>query len=79
MTDSSFKGGAIGAGLFVGSGSALQTGGPGSLVCYYTFLVNRLVVFARLTQSLGAWLHHYRLYVAMHSSSSWRTGCPLPC
>lgn len=27
-----FAGGAIGAGLFVGSGSALSTGGPGSLV-----------------------------------------------
>ena len=29
----SLTGGAIGAGLFVGSGSALATGGPGSLVC----------------------------------------------
>lgn len=27
-------GGAIGAGLFVASGSALSTGGPASLVCY---------------------------------------------
>lgn len=26
-------GGSIGAGLFVSTGSALQTGGPGSLVC----------------------------------------------
>lgn len=26
-------GGSIGAGLFVGSGGALSTGGPGSLVC----------------------------------------------
>lgn len=31
--DRSIVGGSIGAGLFVGSGGALYTGGPGSLVC----------------------------------------------
>lgn len=30
-------GGSIGAGLFVGSGGALSTGGPGSLVCFCPF------------------------------------------
>lgn len=34
-------GGSIGAGLFVGSGSALYTGGPASLVSSYRILVNQ--------------------------------------
>ena len=38
ITDIELLGGAIGAGLFVGSGSALQTGGPGSLVCHNSVL-----------------------------------------
>jgi amino acid transporter len=33
-------GGAIGAGLFVGSGSALSSGGPGSLVCNHSPLLS---------------------------------------
>lgn len=36
-------GGAIGAGLFVGSGSALHTGGPGSLVICFIIIVSASV------------------------------------
>ncbi|KUJ13918.1 amino acid permease [Mollisia scopiformis] len=43
-------GGAIGAGLFVGSGSALQTGGPGSLVLGYMIIGSMLLV---TVQALG--------------------------
>jgi amino acid transporter len=32
MLTGAFSGGAIGAGLFVGSGGAFQTGGPGSVL-----------------------------------------------
>jgi amino acid transporter len=42
ITDVELLGGAIGAGLFVGSGSALQTGGPGSLVCHNSVLTTIL-------------------------------------
>ncbi|KAE9371966.1 amino-acid permease inda1 [Stipitochalara longipes BDJ] len=43
-------GGAIGAGLFVGSGSALATGGPGSLVLGYIIIGSMLLV---TVQALG--------------------------
>lgn len=42
-------GGAIGAGLFVGSGSALHTGGPGSVViCFIIIGVMLLMVMQAL-------------------------------
>ena len=42
-------GGAIGAGLFVGSGSALQNGGPGSLViCFIIIGIMLLMVMQAL-------------------------------
>jgi len=43
-------GGAIGAGLFVGSGSALSTGGPGSLVLGYIIIGSMLLC---TVQALG--------------------------
>lgn len=52
-------GGSIGAGLFVGSGSALNTGGPGALL-----LVSKLsqkLVFREyaLIEEVGLWHHRY--------------------
>lgn len=39
LTEASFNpGGAIGAGLFVGSGSALHNGGPASLIICYMII-----------------------------------------
>jgi amino acid permease len=49
-------GGAIGAGLFVGSGSALATGGPGSLVCATHFVIQKpfLIMWPNLEWNLNS-------------------------
>jgi len=44
VADIAILGGAIGAGLFVGSGSALQSGGPASLVICY-IIVGVMLLF----------------------------------
>jgi yeast amino acid transporter len=60
-------GGAIGAGLFVGSGGALHSGGPGSLVRSYKALACST---SSLPQSPAYMLHDHRFDDAHDDASS---------
>ena len=68
-------GGAIGAGLFVGSGGALHSGGPGSLVRSYKALAFST---SSLPQSPAYMLHDHRFDDAHDDTSSGRIGCHVP-
>lgn len=68
-------GGAIGAGLFVGSGGALHSGGPGSLVRSYKALAFST---SSLSQSPAFMLHDHRFDDAHDDAGSGRIGCHVP-
>ena len=68
-------GGAIGAGLFVGSGGALHSGGPGSLVRSYKALASST---SSLSQSPAFMLHDHRFDDSHDDAGSGRIGCHVP-
>ena len=68
-------GGAIGAGLFVGSGGALHSGGPGSLVRSYKALAFST---SSLSQSPAFMLHDHRFDDAHDDAGSGRISCHVP-
>ena len=68
------SGGSIGAGLFVGSGSAFHNGGPGSVVRILGKLVAENAILILLAVDR---FHGSRCHVAFHGTSAWRTRGPV--
>lgn len=75
-TDSVDTGGAIGAGLFVGTGEALQAGGPGSLVRAISDS-NAVMVEEVLTLQAHL-LFDCRMHASCDHPGPGRIGCRLP-
>jgi amino acid permease len=54
LTGSDSSGGAIGAGLFVSSGGAFQTGGPGAVLIGFMIIGECWTILYELTNLMGS-------------------------